>query len=51
MINEDALSNLMVDIDFLESEFKSIGKSISSFQELHLVRWSTMTSIFVGSVT
>lgn len=36
MINENALSNLMVDIDFLDSEFKRLGKSFTSFQELHL---------------
>ena len=45
MINENALSNLMVDIDFLDSEFKRLGKSFTSFQELHLVR-SIIESLF-----
>jgi hypothetical protein len=39
-INEDALSNLLVDVDFLESEFRKIGHGHlnAAFQELRMVR-------------
>ena len=39
-INEDALSNLLVDVDFLESEFRKIGHGHlnAAFQELRTVR-------------
>lgn len=40
-MNEDAISNLLVDIDFLEGEFTRIGKGHlnSVFAELHSVNW------------
>lgn len=39
MVNENAITNLLVDVDFLEGEFKTLGKAqlSSSFTELRLV--------------
>ncbi|KAF8341518.1 exocyst complex component, sec15 subunit [Cantharellus anzutake] len=36
MVNDNALANLMVDIDFLDTEFKNLGRSFTSFQELRM---------------
>ena len=40
MINENALSNILVDVDFLEEEFKRNGRGHlnSAFNELRTVR-------------
>lgn len=40
MINENALSNIMVDIDFIESELRRNGRAhiVSAFDELRTVR-------------
>lgn len=47
MVNENGVANLLVDVDFLESEFKKLGKSelTSVFEELRLVRQILPTSI------
>lgn len=39
MLNEYGISNILVDVDLLETEFKQMGKPhlISAFQELRLV--------------
>lgn len=39
-MNENAISNILVDIDFLESELRGIGRVhlASVFEELHAVR-------------
>ena len=39
MLNENALSNISVDVDFLEAEFKRIGREHlnTAFTELRLV--------------
>jgi hypothetical protein len=40
MMNENGISNILVDVDFLESEFKAMGKAdcSSSFAEIRMVR-------------
>ncbi len=40
MMNENAISNILVDVDFLEEEFKRIGRSqlMAAFTELRSVR-------------
>lgn len=39
MMNENAISNILIDVQFLEDEFKRIGRShlSSVFTELHVV--------------
>jgi exocyst complex component 6 len=39
MLNENGIASLLVDVDFLENEFKAMGKTqlTSSFNELRLV--------------
>jgi hypothetical protein len=39
MMNENAISNILIDVDFLEDELKRIGRShlITVFTELRLV--------------
>jgi hypothetical protein len=43
-INENAISNVLVDIDFLDNQFKSIGRGHVSdvFNELRLVHFSIL---------
>ena len=40
MLNENALSNILVDVDFLEGVFKKQGRQHvnEAFSEIHLVR-------------
>jgi len=40
MMNENAISNILVDVDFLEDELKKIGRGqlTDAFAELRLVR-------------
>ena len=47
MLNENALSNISVDVDFLEAEFKRIGREHlnSAFAELRLVILSFTSSL------
>lgn len=39
MMNENAISNILIDVDFLEEELKRIGRShlATAFNELRLV--------------
>ena len=50
MLNENGIANLLVDVDFLESEFKAMGKAqlTSSFNELRLVsiNWIILDVIY-----
>jgi hypothetical protein len=41
MMNENAISNILIDVDFLEEELKRIGRPhlSSVFAELRLVSW------------
>jgi len=50
-MNEDALSNLLVDVDFLESEFRKIGHGHlnAAFQELRTVRHILSRAILSGA--
>lgn len=40
MINENGISNILIDVDFLDSEFKAMGKNIdlsAAFAEIRVV--------------
>jgi len=49
MMNENAISNILIDVDFLEDELKRIGRShlTTVFTELRLVCPRTILRHFV----
>lgn len=51
MMNENAISNILIDVDFLEEELKRIGRShlATSFVELRLVSASQPSYVTVYS--
>lgn len=49
MMNENSISNIVVDVDFLEDEFKRNGRPelCAVFQELRLVRLQTRNTFLL----